>query len=163
VRVEVVERRSVERPGGRRFGSLVHAMLASIDLAASAEEIEASAAVNARLFGATDQERAAAIVTVASALSHDILQRAAASARKGGLRREAPVLHKLEDGTLVEGVIDLAFRHDTPEFVGWTVVDFKTDREFAASSAQHMAQVRLYARAVQSATAAPTCGVVLII
>jgi ATP-dependent exoDNAse (exonuclease V) beta subunit len=60
-------------------------------------------------------------------------------------------------------VIDLAFRGDTPEFVGWTVVDFKTDREFEASSAQHVAQVRLYARAVQRTTAAPTRGFVLIV
>ena len=66
-------------------------MLSSIDLAASAEVIDASAAVNAWLFGATDEERVAAIVTAARRF-HDILQRAVASAPKGGLRRETTCL-----------------------------------------------------------------------
>jgi ATP-dependent helicase/nuclease subunit A len=47
------------------------------------------------------------------------------------LRRETPVLLTLDDGSLVEGVVDLTFREDTPDFIGWTVLDFKTDREFA--------------------------------
>ena len=45
------------------------------------------------------------------------------------LRRETPLQHYREDGTLIEGVVDLAFQENTPEFNGWTVVDFKTDRE----------------------------------
>jgi ATP-dependent helicase/nuclease subunit A len=160
VRVETVEHRDVERPGGRRFGSLVHAMLASIELDAGADAIEASATINGRLFGATNEESRAAIVTVAAALAHPILRRAAASAAQGGLRRETPVLLKLDDGTLVEGVVDLAFRED---FAGWTVVDFKTDREFAASSTRYIAQVQLYSEAVQRATASPTRGLVLVL
>jgi ATP-dependent helicase/nuclease subunit A len=163
VRIEVVEHRIVERPGGRRFGSLVHAMLASIELGAGAGAMEASAAINARLVGATDEERAAAIVTVTAALAHPIMRRAAASAAKGGLRRETPVLHRLEDGTLVEGVVDLAFREETEEFAGWTAVDFKTDREFAEWADRHVAQVGLYSRAIQAATASPARGVVLVI
>jgi ATP-dependent helicase/nuclease subunit A len=42
----------------------------------------------------------------------------------------------LDAGSLVEGVIDLAFREDTADFAGWAVIVFKTDREFAASSAR---------------------------
>lgn len=163
VRVEVVEHRVVERPGGRRFGGLVHAMLASVCLDAGADAIEAAAAINARLFGTSDEERAAAIVTVTSALAHPIMRRAARAAAMGGLRRETPVLHRLEDGTLVEGVVDLAFREATEEFAGWTVVDFKTDREFANSSSGYIAQVRLYSQAVAAATGAAAHGVLLVI
>jgi ATP-dependent helicase/nuclease subunit A len=41
----------------------------------------------------------------------------------------------LDDGSLVEGVVDLAFR----DFIGWTVLDLKTDREFATSSDRYTA------------------------
>ena len=93
----------------------------------------------------------AVIATVSRVLEHPILQRAA-SARNSGLRRETPVILTFEDGGLVEGVIDLAFREDTPEFAGWTVVDFKTDREFAETSDRYIAQVRVYSQAVGAAT-----------
>jgi hypothetical protein len=83
-------------------------------------------------------------VTAGAALQHPILQRAAASARKGELCRETPVLLRLDDGSLVEGVVDLAFHEDTADFSGWTVVDFKTDREFATSSDRYTAQVGIY-------------------
>ena len=63
---------------------------------------------------------------------------------KGELRRETPIILTLDDGGLVEGVVDLAFREDTPDFDGWTVLDFKTDREFARSSEIYTAQVSLY-------------------
>ena len=73
------------------------------------------------------------------------------------------MLLTLDDGTLAEGVVDLAFREDAADFAGWTVVDFKTDREFAASSARHIAQVGLYSKAVQMATASPARGIVLVL
>jgi ATP-dependent helicase/nuclease subunit A len=85
VRVEIVERGDFERPGGRRFGALVHTMLASIDFDANADAIQASAAINGRVFGAIEEEIQAAIATVGIALGHPILRRAAASAGKGGL------------------------------------------------------------------------------
>jgi ATP-dependent exoDNAse (exonuclease V) beta subunit len=163
VHVETVQRDDFERPGGRRFGALVHALLGSIDLDASADTLQASAAINGRIVSATEEEVQAAIVTVGTALGHPILRRAAASAGKGGLRRETPVLLTLDDGNLVEGVVDLAFRDDTPDFVGWTVVDFKTDREFAVSSARYIAQVRVYSEAVAAATGSPTRGIVLVL
>ena len=91
-------------------------------------------------------------------LSHPILQRAAASAWKGELRRETPI-----DGGLVEGVVDLAFREDTPDFDGWTVLDFKTDREFARSSEIYTAQVSLYSEAIRAATGLPSRGILLVV
>jgi ATP-dependent exoDNAse (exonuclease V) beta subunit len=163
VQVEMIERRDPQRPGGRRFGALVHGMLASIQLDANLEAVQASATVNARLVAATDDELKAAIVTVGTVLAHPILQRAAASVVKGELRRETPILLTLENGALVEGVIDLAFREDTPEFTGWTVVDFKTDREFANSADRYTAQVGVYSEAISTATGLPSRGIVLVI
>ena len=69
----------------------------------------------------------------------------------------------LKDGGLVKGVIDLAFRDDTPEFPGWTVVDFKTNREFEETSNRYIAQVRVYSQAVGAATSAHTHGVLLVV
>jgi ATP-dependent exoDNAse (exonuclease V) beta subunit len=159
--VEIVERGVPERPGGRRFGTLVHAVLASIDLDAGRDAIEAGVAINGRLIGATEQEKEAAIQTVIRALAHPVLQRAAASANKGGLRRESPVLLRRDDDSLVEGTVDLAFLDETPDFAGWTVVDFKTDRETV--SARYIAQVTVYAEAVGAATGTPTRGIVLVL
>ena len=162
VHAERVERGDIARPGGRRFGALVHAVLASIDLDAG-DAVHASATMNGQIVSATEEEVQATIVTVGTALGHPILRRAAASAGKGGLRRETPVLLTLDDGSLGEGVVDLAFREDTPDFAGWTVVDFKTDREFAVSSARYIAQVRVYSEAVGAASGSAARGIVLVL
>jgi ATP-dependent helicase/nuclease subunit A len=163
VQVEMIKRGDFERPSGWRFGALVHAMLASIVLDAGPNAIQASASVNGRLVGATEEEIQAAIMTVGSALRHPILQRAATSARRAELRRETPVLLALDDGNLVEGVVDLAFREDTPDFTGWTVLDFKTDREFATSSDRYTAQVTVYSEAIRAATGMLSRGIVLVV
>jgi ATP-dependent exoDNAse (exonuclease V) beta subunit len=95
-------------------------------------------------------------------LEHPILRRAA-GAQHGNLRRETPVILTLDDGCLIEGVIDLAFREDKLEFAGWTVVDFKTDQEFEGLSDRYIAQVRIYAKAVRAATSLPARGVLLVV
>ena len=82
---------------------------------------------------------------------------------KGEIRRETPVLLTMDDGSLVEGVVDLAFREDTDEFRGWTVVDFKTDREFGAASDRYSAQVSMYAEAVYRATGLSSRGILLVV
>ena len=109
------------------------------------------------------QEIIAAVATVRATLEHPILRRAAVSARKGEIRRETPVLLTLDDGGLVEGVVDLAFLEDTPEIAGWTVVDFKTDREFATSSDRYTAQLCMYASAVHRATGLNSRGILLVV
>jgi len=160
----IVSSRLVEsRPGGRRFGALVHAMLASIELDADDDAIHASAAVQGRMFDATPEEIEAAIATVAAALQHLVLRQAAGNRVRSDLRRETPVLLTMPDGTLAEGVLDLAFREQSADFNGWTVVDFKTDQEFSTESAHYMTQVSLYARAVQAATGLPARGIILVI
>ena len=160
VQIEKVSRVDIGRPSGRRFGALVHAVLASVDLDASADEIAAVAQANARLIDATAAELDAAVATVRSALQHPLLQRAA---RAQTLRRETPVQHYRDDGMLIEGVVDLAFEEITPEFSGWTVVDFKTDREIEKAENQYRAQVAAYLGAVRIATASPARGFLLVV
>ena len=49
------------------------------------------------------------------------------------------------------------------KIAGWTVVDFKTDREFDETSDRYIAQVRVYSKAVGAATNAPARGVLLVV
>ena len=63
---------------------------------------------------------------------------------------------------MVEGTVDLAFYEDTSDFVGWTVVDFKTDREVEAMSL-YIAQVSVYLEAVSAATGSPARGIILLL
>jgi ATP-dependent exoDNAse (exonuclease V) beta subunit len=82
------------------------------------------------------------------------------AARAAELRRETPVLTRLADGRLVEGIVDLAYRDEN---AGWTVVDFKTDREFGERRQAYAHQVRIYAEAIESATGNPAHGLLLIV
>jgi ATP-dependent exoDNAse (exonuclease V) beta subunit len=163
VEVAMLERDDLERPGGRRFGALVHMVLALVDLEANREAVQAMASACGRIVGATEKEVNAAIATVTRALEHPILKRAAASAATGGLRRETPVSRALDDGSLLEGVVDLAFREEMPGFTGWTVIDFKTDRELATASAQYVAQVAIYSEAIATAMGAPARGILFVL
>ena len=61
------------------------------------------------------------------------------------------------DGTLVEGVVDLAFL----ERDVWTVVDFKTDQEIAKALDVYRRQVALYAEAIAAATGKPARAMLL--
>jgi ATP-dependent helicase/nuclease subunit A len=79
------------------------------------------------------------------------------------LGSETQVIHKLADDTIVEGVVDLAFQEEGPGGALWTVVDFKTDREFSLSSERHVEQVRIYAGAIAAATGDKARGVVMVI
>ena len=155
--------RAVERPGGSRFGSLVHAILASVGLDGDRAEIDATADLQARLLGAPIDERNAAAVAAGNALAHPLLRRAARSALDGWLRRETPVIHRLADGSLVEGVVDLAFREAPAGRARWTVVDFKTDREIEHRLDTHRQQVCIYVKAIEAATGEPAAGALLVV
>jgi ATP-dependent helicase/nuclease subunit A len=102
----------------------------------------------------------AAVTTVVDALSHPLMRRAAAVST-GSLRREVPIMLRLDDGTLAEGVVDLAFLEEGSDFTGWTVVDFKTDLELGRP--EYSNQVALYVEAVVRATSLMARGVLLII
>ena len=162
VEVQVVARDEANRPGGRRFGTLVHGVLSLIDLRSSSDDVAAIVAIQGKIVGATKEEIDAAVATVLRAMAHPILQRAAKAAKTGLLRREIPVM-LVDDQTLAEGVVDLAFREETPDFAGWTVVDFKTDREIAEAIDRYVRQVQLYSRAVSASTLLPARGVLLVI
>jgi ATP-dependent exoDNAse (exonuclease V) beta subunit len=105
VEVIEIERPDAPRPGGGRFGSLVHATLAVIPLDADETAVRAVVEAQARLLAATAEEAEAAVERVARALEHPILREAAAAATRGETRREAPVLYRSETGEWLEGVI----------------------------------------------------------
>jgi ATP-dependent exoDNAse (exonuclease V) beta subunit len=146
------------RIGGAAFGSLAHAVLARVPFDAGRAQINDIAAGEARILGMDDNDAAAAAEVVERALAHDLLVRARHATRRGTCRRETPVTLTLDDGTLVEGVVDLAFEENGE----WTVVDYKTDREIAtAGEDQYRRQIALYASAIARATGAPASGVLL--
>jgi hypothetical protein len=161
IEIQRVEHRGA-RPGGRRFGALVHAALATVDLRADAEAIRDAVALSARLVGAGD-ETDAALSVVTGALGHPLLRQAAIISDPADVRRETPVMMRLPDGSLAEGIADLAFRSTSADFDGWTVVDFKTDSDFEVSRARYTAQVGLYVDAIAATTCLPTRGVLLVI
>ncbi len=134
-----------ERPSGRRFGTLVHAVMADIKLDAENDAIGALVALHGRIVGASEEEREAAEVAVKAALAHPLLQRARNSQRR---HREYPVVLPLENGELLEGLVDLAF----VENGGWVVVDFKTDADVAARRGAYERQLRWYAFALEKLT-----------
>ena len=156
--VQVIELpRDPERPAGARFGALVHATLAAVPLDANADQVQQIAALYARVLGADEQETAAAAAAVQSALAHPLMVRARDALAQGRCRRETPITLTLADGSLVEGVLDLAFL----EKDAWTVVDFKTDRELEKELEHYKRQVGLYALSIERATGQPCGGILM--
>jgi len=60
-------------------------------------------------------------------------------------------------GTLIEGIVDLAFE----EAGRWMVVDFKTDVDLRQRQSDYARQVRLYADAIAAATGLPADAAIL--
>ena len=146
-----------DRPSGRRFGVLVHAVLAHVPLDAPALMIGEIAAVQGRILGADPAEILASARVAERVLAEPMLERARAAHRANRCRRETPVTVSTPDGTIVEGVIDLAFEDEA----GWTVVDFKTDYELTRALDRYRRQVGLYADAIRRATDRDVRGVLM--
>jgi ATP-dependent exoDNAse (exonuclease V) beta subunit len=153
------------RPSGKRFGTLVHAVLATLPLAASPSEVNELSALHAKLFAATDEERGAAASIAIKLLQHPRFV-AARAAEAAGRRvwREVPVSLRTSGGsgdasaqTIVDGQVDLAYETED----GWVIVDFKTDIEIASAQDAYQQQVALYVEAVQQATGQKASGVLL--
>jgi ATP-dependent exoDNAse (exonuclease V) beta subunit len=142
------------RPGGRRFGTLVHNVLRDVALDATGEAIARMVRLNARATGATEQESEAARASVEAALAHPLM---AAARRAEHCYREYPVTLRLDGDRVVDGVIDLAFIEDGR----WTVVDFKTDADLAEARAQYQRQLQWYAFAMTAMTGMPARAVLL--
>jgi ATP-dependent exoDNAse (exonuclease V) beta subunit len=121
--------------------------------------LESLAAAEARMLGLADQEAAAASAVVERLHAHELLVRARVAEARGACRRETPVACTMPDGTIVEGIVDLAFEEEAR---GWTVVDYKTDRELAAiGEDRYRRQVALYTSAIAAATGRPASGVLV--
>jgi ATP-dependent exoDNAse (exonuclease V) beta subunit len=146
--------RAPGRPGGIRFGALVHAILAAVPFDAKPAEIRKLAALEARELLAPKEEIDAAAKAVEAALAHPLLRQAAKAA---AVRREAAIVNPLPDGSLVEGTIDLAFDAGSE----WVVVEFKTDEELSESRSAYEAQTEAYVEAITAATGKPARGVLL--
>jgi ATP-dependent exoDNAse (exonuclease V) beta subunit len=146
-----------DRPSGRRFGALVHAVLAATPLDATADQVAEFAVLEGRMLGATDPEVTAAAGVATAVLADPLLECARRAVGAGACRRETPVTMQTEEGTLVEGVVDLAFRDGGT----WVVVDFKTDRELEAALGVYRRQVQLYAQMVARATGEPARAVLV--
>ncbi|HWL84228.1 MAG TPA: UvrD-helicase domain-containing protein, partial [Polyangiaceae bacterium] len=146
------------RPRGKRFGVLVHAALAVVDLGAGDDAVGRGVRAQARLIGASGAEIEAAVVAVRGALEHPIFTRARAAVE---CRRESPISCRMDDGVLLEGVLDLAFRERDEAGYVWTVVDYKTDAELSGRVREYEAQVMLYVRAVRLSTHERARGVLL--
>ncbi|MGE0520271.1 MAG: UvrD-helicase domain-containing protein [Candidatus Binatia bacterium] len=153
--VELLELpRAEARPRGPRFGALVHAVLATIELGADGAAVAAAAALHGRLLGARAEEVAAAADAAAAALAHPLLGLARAAR---ACWRETPVSFVAADGAFIDGVVDLAFHADGE----WVVVDFKTGHELADRLDAYRRQVALYARGIAEATGEPARAVLL--
>ena len=147
-----------ERPGGTRFGTLVHAMLADVPLSSTAPEVVSRlAAAHGRVLGAEPSEMAAAGEIVGQVLAHPLLRDAARAADQGRCYRETPVTLRLQDGSLVEGNVDLAYESGGT----MVVIDFKTDRELQGALDGYRRQVQIYAAAVAAATGRPARAVLM--
>ena len=75
----------------------------------TAATIRQWAQLNARIVGAPPEEIEAACSRVEAALAHPLLDRARRAERK---HREYPVMLRVDNGRLMEGIIDLAFVED---------------------------------------------------
>jgi ATP-dependent exoDNAse (exonuclease V) beta subunit len=149
--IEVMDfSRTTDRPFGARFGTLVHATLATVPLDASERIINAVATAQGRILPTdgrepyADDEVYAAVEVVASVLKNSLFDHVRAADRAGRCDRELPITWKAPDGTLIEGTIDLAFE----DLTGLTVIDFKTDRELSTDLERYTRQLTIYCQAL---------------
>jgi ATP-dependent exoDNAse (exonuclease V) beta subunit len=146
------------RPGGVRFGTLVHAILAAVPLAPGNDTAAGQLAdAHGRVLGAPAEEIAAAADVVRRVLRHPVLAAAARAAEQGRCYRETPVTLRAASGAIVEGNVDLAFV-EQDEVV---VVDFKTDRELEGAIDAYRRQVQVYAAAIGAALQRPARAVLM--
>ncbi len=137
---------SADRPRGRRFGVLVHAILR--DAALDGSDLERWSQIHATLQNCDREEQESGLAVARAALRHELFDRA----RKADqCQREFPVTLRLPDGRILEGVIDLAFREEG----AWVIVDFKTAASPGEDPGRFERQVRWYAHALRQIEKAP--------
>jgi ATP-dependent exoDNAse (exonuclease V) beta subunit len=144
------------RPGGARYGTLVHAAIATAPLDADLPSITRIVETQGRILAATDHEVASAVQVMQAILAHDVFHRARAADRRGALLRETPITMAV-DGVLIEGVADCVFEEDD----GYLVIDFKTDQPSGERLEQYRRQVGLYADAVRRTSGKPARAILM--
>ena len=151
--------RAAGRPFGPRFGTLVHAILATAALDADERVLTRIGTTQGRLLTpqAAEEEVYAAVEVASAVLRHPLFDRIRAAERSGKSSRELPVIWRTTDGVLIEGTIDLMFE----DVQGTTVVDFKTDRELEADAERYRRQLTIYCRAVESFRGGSVRGVLM--
>jgi hypothetical protein len=163
--------RTADRPFGARFGTLVHAILATVPLDADGNAVRRVAESQARLIHGSgeglDEEAYAAAEAVMTVLRHPLFGRVRAAAAAGRCHRELPVIWLAPDGLLVEGTVDLAFEEapaqgsGAPDGAQLIVLDFKTDRELDDDLDRYRKQVAIYCRALASLKRCGTRGIIM--
>jgi ATP-dependent helicase/nuclease subunit A len=146
------------RPSGTRFGTLVHAVLATVPLDATSPKVNAIIATQSRVVGATANESRAALDVVEAALRHPLFDAARAAVTQGTCLRETPVTLTVGD-ELLEGTVDFAFQTSD----GTTVIDFKTDRVDGVQLERYQRQVGLYAAAIGRVTGGRVRAVLMMV
>lgn len=155
--------RDVEQPAwakgryGSAVGRAVHGALQGVDLA-TGDGLEAAVAAQCVAEGVVEfQPLVTALVR--SALASEVVQRAAARDHW----REPYVGMVREDGTVLEGFVDLIYREDDGSLV---IVDYKTDdvpdAAIPSRVAYYAPQLGAYQRILTTATASPTGSSVLV-
>jgi ATP-dependent helicase/nuclease subunit A len=144
------------RPAGTRYGTLVHAALATVPLDADPPTVARFVETQGRVVAATTEEVVSATEVTRAVLAHATFDAARAAERRGTLLRETPITIDV-GGTLVEGVADCVFEDDR----GYVVIDFKTDRATGDVLDRYRTQVGLYAEAVARATGKPARAVLM--
>jgi len=159
--IEVIDIAGADRQAlGARFGSLVHATLATVPLDASDAVIATVADAQGRILPTADPPRDAsaevhaAAEVVTTVLRDPLFDRVRAAERAGRCQRELPIVWKAPDGTLVEGTIDLVFDDDQ----GTTVLDFKTDR---GDLDPYRRQLSVYCHALRQIKTGPVKGLLV--
>jgi ATP-dependent exoDNAse (exonuclease V) beta subunit len=149
--------RSAGRPYGPRFGTLVHATLATVPLDADEAAIRAVARTQARILLAPDEEADGAAEVVNAALRHELFARIRECDAGKRCDRELPIIWSAADGALIEGTVDLVFEEDG----ALTVLDFKTDRELDQDRSRYERQLTIYCRALAAMRNKPARGILM--
>ncbi len=85
------------------------------------------------------------------------MSRAREALARGRCRRETPVAGAGPEGSLLEGVLDLAFEDDR----SWVIVNFKTAAQMGGVVDRYRRQVAMYGWLVQRATGRDARAVLL--
>ena len=140
-----------------RFGTLVHAMLAAVDLDAAPTRSRRAPSWRGGCSARPADEVTAAADAASRALAHPLLRRAAAAARAAVPARDAGRVRRSTTGRSSRASSTSRSSSDD----GWTVVDFKTDVEIGgrvASTAARSRSTRSRSRARRAAARGVSCS-----